>query len=48
MKKPKVEYPDWMTEYPPEFWEDSKVQEYVKLANEYFQTMRAKKKKEYD
>ena len=42
MKNPKtkLEYPEWMTLYPIEFWDDAKVQEYVKLAHEYIQTMK--------
>ena len=42
MKKPKVPYPEWMSQYPVEFWNEKKVIEYVKLAHEYLSTMRVK------
>jgi len=44
-KKTKLEYPEWMTTYPIEFWEDDKVKEYVKLAHEYIKTMNQGKHK---
>ena len=43
--KPQLEWPDYMYEYPLEFWEDAKVIEYVKLAHEYLVTLRQLKKK---
>ena len=38
----KVEWPEWMEEYPIEFWDEAKVQQYVKMAHEYLSTMREK------
>jgi len=38
----KVKWPEWMDEYPLEFWDEDRVQEYVRLAHEYLSTMRAK------
>jgi len=42
-----IEWPKWMEEYPVEFWEDSKVQQYVKMAHEYLSTMREKNHQEF-
>lgn len=44
----KLEWPEWMDAYPVEFWEDSKVQEYVKMADEYLKTMRVECEKAGD
>ena len=45
MKVCKVKWPKWMDEYPLEFWDDQKVQEYVKMAHEYLVTMEGKRLK---
>ena len=38
----KVKWPKWMDEYPMEFWDEVKVQEYVAMAHEYLSTMRTR------